>query len=150
MQNHELFENIRHLLKSQVQCVLATLEGEQPCQHLMAYAFNDSLSKLYLASYADTRKTRNMVAQPCVSLLWDNRTGNSEDHVQGLALNATGRAELLTGDQRAKAMHRLLERNASLTSLLAAEACAIFAVAVTSYTFVRGYSEVYQYLPDPD
>lgn len=147
MQDLDLLKSISDLLESQVQCVLATVDGVQPCLHLMAYGFSDSLSEIYVASYADTRKVNNMLAQPAVSLLWDNRTVNQQDHVLGFALNAVGKARKLTGAEHQAAANLLIVRNASLAELLASDKVVTFAVAVSAYTFVKGYRDVYEYQP---
>lgn len=147
MSNAALSKEINALLTAQVQGVLATLDGEQPCLHLMAYAFSDDLADIYLASYADTRKVSNMLNQPRVSLLWDNRTGNNRDHVEGMALNATGEARLLDGTVRQGAIAKLLVRNPSLEKLLGDEKTAVFAVSVARYVFAQGYTKVREYCP---
>ena len=135
MQEIELFEEIKHLLVTQVQCVLATVDETQPCLHLMAYGVSENLKKVYLASYKDTRKVKNMLAQTNVSLLWDNRTGNTEDHVAGLALNATGCAHQLEGDACQRVEQLLLNRNSTLETLLFSDNVAVFAVDVSGYVF---------------
>lgn len=147
MQKTQLFDEIKHFLNTQVQGVLATLDGDQPCLHLMAYGFSDDLSELYLVSYADTRKVSNMLAQPKVSMLWDNRTGNSADHVDGLALNAVGQAFRLDETRFDDIKALLLRRNSTLKTLLSSDRAAIFSVSVSEYVYVKGYSEVYQLQP---
>ena len=142
-----LYEEIHNLLEQQVQCVLATVDGEQPCLHLMAYGFSDSLDQLYLASYADTRKVQNMLKQPRVSLMWDNRTGQHEDHTGGLALNAEGKAKRLEGPARETVSQRLLARNPTLETLLCEPTTAVFAVDVQAYVFAKGYGGVQTYQP---
>lgn len=147
MQKSELFDEISRLLNEQVQCVLATVDESQPCLHLMAYSVNRRLDEIYIASYANTRKVSNMLAHPEVALLWDNRTVNDRDHVEGVALNATGKATLLEGVVRQAIKQKLLDRNPALGLLLADESTTIFTVKVSSYVFVKGYTQVYNYLP---
>lgn len=135
------------LLASQVQCVLSTQAGTAPRQHLMAYAFDGSLRRVYLASRPDTEKVANMLGQPQVSLLWDNRTGNTSDHRDGLAAMASGSAAPVRGWDRARAAFLLLQRNPELEALLARADTQVVAVAVDTFRLVRGYDAVTEFSP---
>ena len=89
---------VASLLNQQVQCVLATLGDKELALHLMAYAISSDLDEIYLVSLEDTQKVRNMRANPNVTCLWDNRTGNNDDHTAGLAMSGFGEARELTGE----------------------------------------------------
>ena len=145
--NQNPVETIRELLTTQVQCVLSTIAEDAPSQHLMAYALEISLTDVYIASRRTTSKVANMLRNPAVSLLWDNRTGNTMDHVQGLALMAQGEAGLLNGWSRARAEHLLIARNPELATLLAGNDAAVFALRIRSYSLVRGYESVSTFIP---
>jgi nitroimidazol reductase NimA-like FMN-containing flavoprotein (pyridoxamine 5'-phosphate oxidase superfamily) len=145
MQQHNLKGEISSILAQQIQCVLATVNGDQPYQHMMAFAYDEDLSNIYLATYIDTRKYRNMITNPCVSLLWDNRSGRADDHVDGLSLIASGRAQLLEGSSVTDVSEKLLSRNPALKILLSDESCRIFAVAIEDYQWTKGYLEVLHY-----
>ena len=147
MPPEQLQQSIQRLLREQVQCVLGTQGGDYPGMHLMAYAFSPDLTTLWLASPEKTRKVTNMRARPAVSLLWDNRSGNSSDHIDGFALSGLGEAEELRGQSAGTAIEALLARNDSLTNLLADEDTAIFAIHISRYRFVVGYTEVYELQP---
>lgn len=135
------------LLSSQVQCVLSTQAGDAPRQHLMAYAFDESLSTVYLASRPNTEKVANMLERPQVALLWDNRTGNTSDHSDGIAAMASGRAMPVRGWARARAAFLLRQRNPQLHALLASADTQVLAIAVDSYRLVRGYDAVTEFSP---
>ncbi|MEH6358932.1 MAG: pyridoxamine 5'-phosphate oxidase family protein [Pseudomonadales bacterium] len=147
MQKADLYNEIKDILSTQVQCVLATVDDLQPCLHLMAYGFSEDLSEIYLASYADTRKVRNMLIQREVALLWDNRTSNHQDHVDGFALNASGKATMLEGELYKSVSQLLLDRNPTLEALLSNDKTAVFSVDVSSYVFAKGYTSVYEFQP---
>ncbi|MFT4822737.1 MAG: nitroimidazol reductase NimA-like FMN-containing flavoprotein [Halioglobus sp.] len=138
---------ITSLLDQQVQCVLATLGDQQPALHLMAYAFSTDLDEIYIASKPDTHKVRNMRNHPNVTCLWDNRTGNNNDHTQGLAMSGFGKARELTGDAARSIADLLLQRNATLKQLLADPAVLMFAIAIESYQWVEGYTLAMSYQP---
>ena len=138
---------VRQLLTTQVQCVLSTVAEGVPSQHLMAYALEPSLTEIYIASRRSTSKVGNLLRNPAVSLLWDNRTGNTRDHVHGVALMAEGTASLLNGWIRARAEHLLLARNPELGALLSGPDAAVFALRIRSYRLVQGYDSISTFIP---
>jgi nitroimidazol reductase NimA-like FMN-containing flavoprotein (pyridoxamine 5'-phosphate oxidase superfamily) len=146
-QDEVLRQSIGRLLNQQVQCALATVSDGQPELHLMAFAFSPGLERVYLASVEQTRKVRNMRASPTVGLLWDNRTRQIQDHIDGVALSASGQAVQLVGAELAAAARALLERNSTLQALLDNPAVAIFAIDIICFRWVQGYGEVLEYAP---
>lgn len=147
MQAHDLKREISTILDQQIQCVLATLQDHQPCQHMMAFAYAEDLSRIFLATYVDTRKYRNMITNPSVSILWDNRSGSAADHVDGLSLIALGRAELLTGSAQDEVRELILKRNPALQALLGDASCKLFMVLIEDYQWTKGYQRVLHYTP---
>ena len=147
MQAHDLKREIFTILDRQIQCVLATLQDDQPCQHMVAFAFTEDLSRIFLATYMDTRKYRNMVTNPCVSILWDNRSGSAADHVDGLSLIALGRAELLSGSMQLEVRELMLKRNPALQALLESESCKLFMILIEDYQWTKGYQQVLHFNP---
>ena len=147
MQAHDLKREISTILEQQIQCVLATLQDDQPCQHMMAFAYAEDLSRIFLATYMDTRKYRNMISNPSVSILWDNRSGSAADHLDGLSLIALGRAELLTGSAQVEVRELILKRNPALQVLLEDESCKLFVVLIEDYQWTKGYQQVLHYIP---
>jgi nitroimidazol reductase NimA-like FMN-containing flavoprotein (pyridoxamine 5'-phosphate oxidase superfamily) len=139
---------VASLLNQQAQCVLATLGDKELALHLMAYAFSTDLDEIYFASLEDTQKVKNMRANPSVTCLWDNRTGNNNDHNKGLAMSGFGKARELTGESARVAQHLLLQRNTTLESLLSMPSVVIFAIHIDRYQWVKGYTEVVIYEPN--
>jgi hypothetical protein len=114
----------------------------------MAYAISPQLDQIYVASLEDTQKVTNMRANPNVTCLWDNRTGNNSDHTAGLAMSGFGQAHALTGKKAQSAKQLLLQRNANLQPLLSNPAVVLFAVHIDRYQWVEGYTRVVIYKPD--
>lgn len=141
---------IHELLETQVQCALSTVGDGRPSQHLMAYAFDASLHDIFVASLPLTEKARNMLRDPNVSLLWDNRTGNTSDHRHGVALAAQGEARPLQGWIRARAAHLLQSRNPEIVPLLNRAGSVVFRVRIDHYRLARGYNEVTTWHPAPN
>lgn len=145
MEKLELSAQIADLLEQQAQCILATIDETGPCQHVMAYAYSEDLFTIYFATYMDTRKFRNMLSNPKVSIMWDNRKGAIQDHVDEYSLNAIGIAELLEGQAQDKPRAAILSRNSTLEKLLSQENCRFFSVVLDEYTLTRGYDHVFSF-----
>ena len=145
MNDIDLKQNISLLISEQMQCVLATVSGKQPCQHLMAYDFTADLAKIYLATYSDTQKSQNMLANPCVSLLWDNRIGKQQDHKDCFSLIASGHAGHLPRSFENEVRAALLVRNPSLDALLNDSRCKLFVVRISNYRWTCGYQQILDY-----
>jgi nitroimidazol reductase NimA-like FMN-containing flavoprotein (pyridoxamine 5'-phosphate oxidase superfamily) len=128
------------LLNQQAQCVLATTGDKGVSLHLMAYAFATDLSEIYLASLEDTQKVKNMRDSADVTCLWDNRTGKNSDHIEGLAMSGFGQARELTGPAERSALRLLLKRNATLKPLLLDPSVVMFAIHISRYQWVEGYT----------
>ena len=131
----------------QAQCVLATMNEDRPVQHIMAYGYARDLGTIYLATYMNTRKFRNMLANPGVSVLWDNRSGNVQDHLDGYSLTAMGSASLMTGPEHDVARDNILTRNPTLKDLLSSTDCRLFSVVIDEYQWTTGYKQVSRYRP---
>lgn len=138
---------ISRILDQQIQVVLATLDNSQPCQHLMAYGFNEDMAMIYLASYSDTRKVNNMRSTPLVSLLWDNRTGHISDHNVGCCLTAQGKAKELLKNEATVARLCLQARSPNTQAMLENKRVVFFSISVDLYVLSQGSDEVHTYIP---
>jgi hypothetical protein len=138
---------VASLLHQQAQCVLATLTEKEVALHLMAYAFSEGLEEIYLASLENTQKVKNMRSHPCVTCLWDNRSGNNTDHIEGLAMSGFGQACELSGESLLSARGLLLQRNETIKSLLFDPTVVIFALRIDRYQWVEGYTKSMCYKP---
>ena len=134
-------------LAATVQAVLATQGESGPMMHLMAYAFNPSLDAIYFASRSGTRKVVNLLNIPRASMLWDNRTGDMLDHIEGFSLLAEGITQRFTDEESHSIETLLSSRNPSLQNLLTLEDCYCFQLTVSQYSLTMGYRETFQWLP---
>ncbi|WP_187170426.1 pyridoxamine 5'-phosphate oxidase family protein [Salidesulfovibrio onnuriiensis] len=116
-----MLETIRTLVREKDTCVMATCEGDLPHTSLMTYTAEEDGLTFYFLSRMNTRKVRNLRANPEVSLLIDTR----EEHLpelrhKAMALTVAGtylpprnRDDLLRLKQAFTARHPHLEKFAS-------------------------------------
>ncbi|MCB2189230.1 MAG: pyridoxamine 5'-phosphate oxidase family protein [Deltaproteobacteria bacterium] len=83
-------EVMEELIQAERQCVLATAGEEGPHASLMSYVPGPDLRSIYLVTAEGTRKFRNLLAEPRVSLLIDNRGPGRGGGDPTLALTVSG------------------------------------------------------------
>ncbi|HOS95256.1 MAG TPA: pyridoxamine 5'-phosphate oxidase family protein [Armatimonadota bacterium] len=145
----EVRQAIAALLSSQRLGVLATQDGGQPHTGLVAFATVPDLSSLVFATDRDTRKYRNLKADPRASMLVDNRENLPADLRHAVSVTANGTCGELAGADRARELDRLLTRHPSLAAFLGGASTAVFLLEVSAYSFVSHFSAVQGFVPSP-
>lgn len=113
----------------------------------MAFGLADSLQYVFLATKANTQKAENMIRSPLVSILWDDRTGQLQDHAEGMLVTASGVASLTDGAIAAEAQATILSANPNFGRFVNDPATVLFAVDVLSYDVVVGYGSPIRWCP---
>ena len=136
-------ENIRDLLArflvDQRVSVLATESNGQPHTSLMAFAMEKDLKSMVVATRCDTKKHKNLLDNPRVSLLADNRAEGFQNPQNALAVTITGTAEQMEGNARETAKEWFLRIHPEFVSLTKRPDCAIWRIRVESYQVVKGF-----------
>lgn len=131
-------EEIRALLESQRYAVLGTAGASGVLLNLMAYACTHDLRYLYVAAERSTAKYANILRDPRVSLLVDNRANQPDDTAAALALTISGLARELAGVERAAAEVLFLARHPQMADFVRAADCALLQVDAARYELIRG------------
>jgi len=135
-----MLKKIVTLVKRARHCVLATAGPEGPHASLMAYAAPQDAAEFWLASLPDTRKFRNLAADPRASLLIDERDN-------GLALVVSVR--LLPFDAgEAAARAALVARHPELAAFLGRQEVRMLRFAPVRFEFLEGATDVFWAEPE--
>jgi len=140
--NEQAIQTLRDLFSSQIQAVLATEHQHQPYTSLMAFTASDDLRRLLFATYRNTHKYHNLLANPRAAMLIDNRSGQSSDHYGGIAVTATGQVREVSETDRDRLIALHLARHPTLAEFLTAPACALMALQVARYYIVSQFHNV--------
>lgn len=141
-----MLKKIAALVQTRRHCVLATcgVEGEGCAPHasLMAYCAAPDCGEFWLATLTETRKWRNLAANPQASLLLDDRgEGGGEP---ALALTVAARAEPFASPaDKAEARRRLLAKHPQLASFLALQAVSMLRLKAVSFQLLSGPTDVF-------
>ena len=138
----ELLGMIRNLSESQRLGVLATQNQGQPYTNLIAFAATADLKYLIFATTRATRKYANLMADPRVAVLVDNRKNDVADFAEAAALTALGKVWELHGLERQQFLDVYLKKHPYLQEFVAAPTCALLRVKVDKYIVVSRFQEV--------
>ena len=138
----ETLELIGDLLHTQKLAVLSTQNHGQPYCNLIALAATADLKYLLFATTRATRKYANLMADPRVALLVDNRKNEVADFTDAAGLTALGKAWELQGLERQQFLKIYLEKHPNLEAFVANPDCALLRVKVDKYIVVTRFQEV--------
>lgn len=146
-----MLNKIATLVQTRRHCVLATCGTEgafcAPHTSLMAYCAAPHCCEFWLATLKDTRKYRNLVANPLASLLLTNLPVDDRDAgggEPGLALTVAARAEpFASAEAEAEARRRLLAKHPQLASFLEQEHVAVLRLTAMSFQLLSGLTDVF-------
>jgi heme iron utilization protein len=133
---------LHDLVETQRSAALATQEGGQPYLSLMAFVATPDLRRLVLATDRHTRKYANLLAEPRVALLIDNRSNVPADTEEAVAVTVLGRAEEATPAEREDLLPLFLAKHPHLTAFATSPTCALIVVRVSAYLVVQRFQEV--------
>lgn len=133
---------IRNLVESQKLAVLSTQNHGQPYSNLVAFAATADLQFLLFATTRATHKYANLMADPRVAVLVDNRKNDVADFTEATAFTALGKAWELQGAERQRFLAIYLEKHPNLKDFVAAPTCALLRVKVDKYIVVSRFQDV--------
>ena len=133
---------VQGLLETQRCAALATLEMGQPYISLMAFAATPDLKTIVMATDRYTRKYANLMVEPRVALLVDNRGNVPADTLEAVAVTVLGEAAEAAPAVREHLLSLLVERHPHLKAFATAANSALIAVRVATYVVVQRFEEV--------
>ena len=122
--------------------VLATEGAGQPHASLVAVTPVGLPRELVFATYRNTRKYGNLLANARVAVLMHCIDTDLNGLQDAIVLTATGDAIEAEGARREALAGLHLQRHPDLAGFLGSPDCAVFCVVVESYQLVRGIDDV--------
>ena len=135
-------EQLRGLLESQGVAVLATHAEGGPYTSLVAFVSSHDLKRIYFVTSRSTRKYANIKSDPRVAMLVDNRSNDPADFREATAVTAVGKAEEISGDEKAAVLNRYLAKHRHLKDFVSSPSCALLKIRVQTYYRVTRFQEV--------
>ncbi|MFW9974873.1 MAG: pyridoxamine 5'-phosphate oxidase family protein [Candidatus Thorarchaeota archaeon] len=140
--NPEVKKRISKVLDSQRIAVLGTSNNNEPYSCLVGFAISDDFRELVFATMRQRLKYKNMVANPRVTLMIDDRDSQASDFNDTTSITIVGSAQDMEEPQREKYASMLLHRHPALTEFVNSEDCAIMRVTIDKIYLVSEFESV--------
>lgn len=108
----------------------------------MSFTATPDLRWIVFATYRATQKHANLLVNPRVSLLIDNRTNESLDYNDVVAISAQGVVSEVDRELRAELLQLYLHKHPELRDFVAAADCVLLQLEVESYYVVSQFQNV--------
>lgn len=132
-------DDIKELIRKGRHCVLATASKNRPYCSLMAYTTNEDHTRIFMITYRNTRKFRNLEQNPRVSLLIDSR-----DTAEPQALTVEGEFEEIINDTEKKKIRKfLLNAHPHMQNFVDHPDAAYICINANSLVFLNGLTDAY-------
>ncbi|PPD58471.1 pyridoxamine 5'-phosphate oxidase family protein [Dehalogenimonas etheniformans] len=123
---------VRNIIINQLFAVLTTTNANQPHCNLIAFVITDNLKTIVFATIRNTQKYINLVQNPLVSLLIDNRTNQPSDISNASAVTVFGLASEVS-DEKARYADQLIQRYPRLAEFIKQADTAIVTISISHY-----------------
>lgn len=133
---------LKDLFSSQRLAVLATQSKGQSYGSLVAFAVTDDLKSLLFATTRETHKYANLLDDPRVAMVMDNRSNQEADFHKAAAVTATGNVKEVEGREKERLLKIYLSRHPYLREFASSPTCALLEVEVDAYTVVNRFQNV--------
>ena len=136
---------LKRILTSQQFAVLATIHEKEPYASLVRFTFSNDLKKIYFLTKKKSQKYLNVIKNPDVSLLIDNRTSNPGDLNQLVSLAVFGKAQVSDEKERGNITKKIMSLYPGIEEYIRTEDIAVVRVDVETYKYARKFGEIYEW-----
>jgi nitroimidazol reductase NimA-like FMN-containing flavoprotein (pyridoxamine 5'-phosphate oxidase superfamily) len=140
-----MLDKMKALVREKDLCVLATVSDDKPHCSLVAYTTNSEGTEIYMVTHKKTRKYRNLIANPWVSLLIDTRDENmGATHLKTRALTVSGMFEAIQDTARKDHIRvELLEKHPHMTEFVKDPDAEVFSIRIESFLLLEGLTNAH-------
>lgn len=134
-----MLDRVNEMLIDNSLCVLCTVSGDLPYSSLMTYVLSDDLKTVYMVTVRESRKYRNLLENPKVSLLVDNRqnlASTSDETVASITFE--GILKHLEPLETEVVRIQLVDRHGELKEILKNPDCVIFGIELKTFLLLSG------------
>ncbi|UCE11348.1 MAG: pyridoxamine 5'-phosphate oxidase family protein [Candidatus Thorarchaeota archaeon] len=130
------------LYRDQLFAVLGTRGEGDPYLSLVAFSVTEDYGSIVFATKRKRLKYRNMIENPRVTLMIDNRKNRPSDFEETISVALIGDAEDVSGKSRQELAEFLLARHPGLRNFVESDDCAIVKVGIDKMYIVSDFESV--------
>ena len=134
---------MREILRANDLAVLATCAENQPHCSLMAFVPNENCRTIYMLTQRNSRKFRNISANPRVSLMVDTRLDSPESRPAIKALTISGTCKPSPQSMQKQFKHLLLQNHPQLKTLSAQKDAVVLEITIASFLLLDGIDNAF-------
>jgi len=123
------------LLESQKYAVIATNKGKIPYTNIIAFASTEGLGNILFATKKESTKFINLLNNPCLSILIDDRKNLSSDLMNAVAVSAEAKVKEVDKEKE-KLKKFFLKKHPELAGFLNEPDCKLLKLEVQKYIYV--------------
>jgi len=131
---------MKALARDQSICVLATITGRQPYCSLMAYVTNRKCSEIYMVTHKQTQKYKNLIENPAVSILIDNRDPSPRSTTLAMTIEGVFQ-KIIDLSKDKKVRQKLLSAHPHLTEFIRHPEAEVFQIRIRSFLLLNGLTQ---------
>jgi general stress protein 26 len=137
----EMRSDIQKIIQENKVCVMATAADGVPHCSLMSYATGHNCREIYMATLKNTKKYRNLIANPTVSLLIDTRDTDSKGNTR--ALTVTGVLQSVDDKKTEDIRDVLIQKHPDLKNFFSDPEARMIVIKVTALQLLDSVTNAY-------
>lgn len=141
MNDNKLRRNLWDLFNDQKLAVLSSNKENQPYPNLIAFTCTEDLKSFIFATLRNSNKFNNIMNNPQVSLLIDNRENQPSDFSNSMAVSIFGMAEEIKENLNLY-KNLYLKKHPYLEDFVQLSDCALLRIKVDKYSIVSQFQKV--------
>lgn len=140
-----MLDKMKALVREKDICVLATVSDNKPHCSLMAYTTNSEGTEIYMVTHKETKKYRNLIANPSVSLLIDTRDENmGSPRLETRALTVNGLFKTVQDMvHKDNIRARLLEKHPHMEEFVTDPDAEVLLIRIESFLLLEGLTNAH-------
>ena len=135
----KMLDKVEKILRENTLCVLCTDGEGTPYCSLMTYMPSSDLKILYMISIQESKKYKNLLSNPDVSVLIDNRQRISyQNDKKIISITFEGLYQLIAQKEIESIKSRFANEHIELDEIIKSPGVAIFAIKLKSFLLLDG------------
>lgn len=140
--NPEVKKRIDKVLKTQSIAVLGTSKDNEPYSSLVGFVVTEDMRELIFSTMRQRLKYENLVANPRVTFMIDDRNVQNNDFNETTSITIVGSAEDIRGPERESYASLLIDNHPVLSDFVSSPDCAVIRVAIDKIYVVSDFESV--------
>lgn len=132
---------INNIIKNQKYAVIATQRLNELYTNLVAFLSSNNLKNIYFTTSNKSKKYFNLIENPNISLLIDNRKNSSEDIKNATAITVTGKASILKNDNE-NIKYSFLKKHPQMSNFINSDDSVFIDIQVENYVLVNSFKNI--------